>query len=88
MGQSLSVIREFPRAVTSSKKRSALLVLVIIFGYLIKKRVEQEKRKKSRSLARNAEGGQEKGGRPTKRVGVDAQFFMQIKKLLPICIPG
>ncbi|CAG8595291.1 470_t:CDS:10 [Diversispora eburnea] len=87
MGQSLSVFNELPRTITSSKKRSALLALIIILGYLAKKRVEEKKRQ-SRSIARNSASGQDNRSRPTKRVGVDAQFFAQIKKLLPICIPG
>ncbi|RHZ61634.1 hypothetical protein Glove_346g28 [Diversispora epigaea] len=87
MGQSLSVVRELPRTITSSKKRSALLALIVILGYLAKKHVEEKKRQ-SRSIARNAASSQDNRSRQTKRVGVDAQFFAQIKKLLPICIPG
>ncbi|RHZ61635.1 hypothetical protein Glove_346g29 [Diversispora epigaea] len=66
MGQSLSVVRELPRTITSSKKRSALLALIVILGYLAKKHVEEKKRQ-SRSIARNAASSQDNRSRQTKR---------------------
>ncbi|CAG8453533.1 2698_t:CDS:10 [Acaulospora morrowiae] len=88
MGQGLSTARELPSSLTSSKKRSALLVFAIVVGYLIKQRANQGKRKQeTRFASRGATGGQD-NIRRSKKVGVDAQFFAQIKKLLPICIPG
>ncbi|CAG8608248.1 16375_t:CDS:2, partial [Dentiscutata erythropus] len=87
MGQNLAVARDNSRFLLSSKKRSALLVFIIVVGYFIKQYVAEEKRKKAAQEASNSSSGQDKSRR-TKKIGVDARFFAQIKKLMPICIPG
>ncbi|CAG8460082.1 14752_t:CDS:10 [Funneliformis caledonium] len=85
MGQVMSLPTEISsKTLNSSKKRSVLLVGGVFAVYLIKQYVEQE-RKKQVSHAANA---QETKNRRQKRIGVDSRFLTQIKKLLPICIPG
>ncbi len=85
MGQNMSL----PTGISSSplylsKKRSVLLVGGVVTVYIIKQYIEQEKKKQ----ATHAANGQDNRNRKQKRVGVDARFLAQIKKLLPICIPG
>ncbi|CAI2165265.1 3074_t:CDS:10 [Funneliformis geosporum] len=85
MGQVMSIPTEVSsKSLSSSKKRSVLLVGGVVAVYLIKQYVEQE-RKKQVSKAAN---GQDNRNRKHKRIGVDSRFVSQIKKLLPICIPG
>ncbi|KAF0560725.1 ABC transporter transmembrane region 2-domain-containing protein [Gigaspora margarita] len=87
MGQNLAAARDNSSFLLSSKKRSALFVFIIVSGYLIKQYIAEEKRKKAAREASNVSSGQDKSRR-TKKIGVDARFFAQIKKLMPICIPG
>ncbi|CAG8744637.1 33219_t:CDS:2, partial [Racocetra persica] len=71
----------------SSKKRPVLFIFIIVAGYLIKQYVAEEKRRKAAQKASSVSSDPERGRR-SKKIGVDARFFAQVRKLLPICIPG
>jgi hypothetical protein len=89
MGQNMSTFAEIsPKSLISSKKRSFVLIISVAAVYLIKQYVEQEKKKQTERAAARAAEGQDNRNRKQKRIGVDARFLTQIKKLLPICIPG
>ncbi|RIA80538.1 ABC transporter transmembrane region 2-domain-containing protein [Glomus cerebriforme] len=89
MGQNMSLLAEIsPKSIISSKKRSALIVISVAAVYLVKQYVEQEKKKQIERATARAANGQDNRNRKQRRIGVDARFLAQIKKLLPICIPG
>jgi ATP-binding cassette, subfamily D (ALD), member 3 len=78
------------RAIAFAKKRSVAVVTVALLGYLINRYVQE---KKKRQIIQGPEAAgtvstQDNRGRRPKKVGVDARFLAQIKKLLPICIPS
>ncbi|KAG0200829.1 hypothetical protein BGX33_010745, partial [Mortierella sp. NVP41] len=79
------------------KPRSTLAGISFIIAYVILRRQQTRTKRRARraaaaAAAGNKEGsGVEKGqggGMKPRRVGVDKHFLEQLKKLLPICIPG
>ncbi|CAG8460002.1 7915_t:CDS:10 [Paraglomus brasilianum] len=88
MGQPLSTARDIKSAVTN--RRSAAVATVVLLGYLINRYVREEKKRQATRRAEAAEivSTQDNRSRRQKKVGVDAHFLEQIKRLLPICIPG
>jgi hypothetical protein len=89
MGQNMSLpVGAAPKSLISSKKRLTLLTIGVVSAYLLKQYVDQEKKKQTERAAARAANGQDNRNRKQKRVGVDARFLAQIKKILPICIPG
>ncbi|ORZ16636.1 ABC transporter transmembrane region 2-domain-containing protein [Lobosporangium transversale] len=75
------------------KSRSSLAGLSILLAYILVRR--QQTRAKRRARQQRAAAGTATGstsdssaGNKPRRVGVDRHFVEQLKKLLPICIPG
>ncbi|KAG0366174.1 ABC transporter transmembrane region 2-domain-containing protein [Gamsiella multidivaricata] len=75
------------------KPRSTLAGLSVLLAYVIVRRQQTRAKRRARQQQRVAAGSSgEKSrdgsqGKP-RRVGVDRHFVEQLKKLLPICIPG
>jgi ATP-binding cassette, subfamily D (ALD), member 3 len=76
------------RAVTGiprhRRKFTLVLVLTLTSLYMMNKRRRETLKTAIKDPFANIDGPDGK----KKRVGVDAQFFSQLKRLLPICIPG
>ncbi|CAG8696576.1 8901_t:CDS:2, partial [Ambispora leptoticha] len=69
--------------------RFSVLFGLLLFIYFYHRRAQQERRRQARlSATRGGVPVQDNRNRRSKRVGVDARFLAQVKKLLPICIPG
>jgi ATP-binding cassette subfamily D (ALD) protein 3 len=71
-------------AFSSLGKKPLSGVLVVSLIYAIYKAKKQFKINVTKSTASQAQ--QQK--KTYKKVGVNAEFFEQMKKLLPICVPG
>ncbi|KAF9951417.1 ATP-binding cassette sub- D member 3 [Mortierella alpina] len=76
------------------KPRSTLAGLSFIIAYVLIRRQQTRARRRSRraaaaaaASASGADKGRDGSAKP-HRVGVDKHFVEQLKKLLPICIPG
>jgi ATP-binding cassette, subfamily D (ALD), member 3 len=76
------------RAVTGiprhRRKFTLVLVLTLTSLYMMNKRRRETLKSTVKDTIPIADGPEGK----KKRVGVDAQFLSQLKRLLPICIPG
>ena len=79
------------------KPKSTLAGLSFLIAYVIVRRQQTQARRRARQQQRAAKdtaaGAAEKSRDgsstvKTRRVGVDKHFVEQLKKLLPICIPG
>ncbi|KAG0287033.1 ATP-binding cassette sub- D member 3 [Linnemannia gamsii] len=82
------------------KPRSTLAGISFLLAYVILRRQQTRTKRRARRAAATAgkdgsatgagagAGAGEKGGVKARRVGVDKHFLDQLKKLLPICIPG
>ena len=68
------------------RKFTMLLVLSLTSMYMLNKHRKEAMRTATRGVDLT-KGGLD-AGQKKKRVGVDAQFLSQLKRLLPICIPG
>ncbi|KAI9139562.1 ABC transporter transmembrane region 2-domain-containing protein [Paraphysoderma sedebokerense] len=73
MAQSLSFLRSHP-----AKVPAVAAVAILIFG------IRRAKVSKPSDVAAKSSTGSSR----EKKVGVDARFLAQMKKLLPICVPG
>ncbi|KAG9324096.1 hypothetical protein KVV02_008503 [Mortierella alpina] len=72
------------------KPRSTLAGLSFLIAYVFIRRQQTRARRRSRraaAAAAAADKGRDGSAKP-RRVGVDKHFVEQLKKLLPICIPG
>ncbi|KAG0329348.1 ATP-binding cassette sub- D member 3 [Dissophora globulifera] len=79
------------------RPRSSLAGLSVLLAYIIVRRQQTRAKRRARQQQRAAAGAAGAGGsgdrardgsQKTRRVGVDRHFVEQLKKLLPICIPG
>jgi hypothetical protein len=86
------------------KPRSTLAGISFLLAYVILRRQQTRTKRRARraaaaaaaataagrdgSTAGTGAGAGDKGGVKARRVGVDKHFLDQLKKLLPICIPG
>ncbi|CAJ0878179.1 3104_t:CDS:10 [Entrophospora sp. SA101] len=88
MGQRLSVPHAILSKPHSSKKKPILFITGgVVLLYILNQYAENEKKRQEARAARAALTHDYRNKR-NKKVGVDARFFAQIRKLLPICIPG
>nr|CAG8440986.1 13659_t:CDS:10 [Entrophospora candida] len=88
MGQRLSVPHAILSKPHSSKKKPILFITGgVVLLYILNQYAENEKKRQEARAARAALTHDYRNKRH-KKVGVDARFFAQIRKLLPICIPG
>lgn len=69
------------------RKFTLLLVMTLTSLYMLNKRRREALRSATRDL-NLAKSDADNKEQKKKRVGVDAQFVSQLKRLLPICIPG
>ena len=76
------------RAVTGIPRHRRKFALILVFTltslYMMHRRRRDAIKKATKDTTSIVDGTEEK----KKRVGVDAQFLSQLKRLLPICIPG
>lgn len=77
----------------SRKPKSVLAGLSFLIAYVIVRRQQTRAKRRARQQRASSGGASSSGekGRDslkTRKVGVDKHFVEQLKKLLPICIPG
>ncbi|KAF9113859.1 ATP-binding cassette sub- D member 3 [Mortierella sp. AM989] len=75
------------------RKKSSLAGLSLLIAYVIVRRQQTRAKRRARQqrvAATAANGEKSRDGPATKprRVGVDRHFVEQLKKLLPVCVPG
>lgn len=86
----MAPVLSLPMGLHRNKK---LVGLSVLLTYILVRRQQTRAKRQARQQRqaaaageRQARGGQQ--GNKTRRVGVDRHFLEQLKKLLPICIPG
>ncbi|RKP33592.1 ABC transporter transmembrane region 2-domain-containing protein, partial [Dimargaris cristalligena] len=82
----------------SKRSKTSLFAAVLVASIAVRKLHRQWQQKQKQAAA--AKSAQEKapeaaglssktaGGKRSRKIGVDAQFIAEIKRLLPICVPG
>ncbi|KAG9283947.1 hypothetical protein G9A89_005454 [Geosiphon pyriformis] len=90
MGQALSTANALKPSFT--RRSAALLAAAGLFVLLYNLNGQQERQRQAAGRQPGSRGGTEASVQDvrsrSRRVGVDARFLAQMKKLLPICIPG
>ncbi|KAG0232091.1 ATP-binding cassette sub- D member 3 [Actinomortierella wolfii] len=84
----MAPVLSLPMGLHRNKK---LVGLSVLLAYILVRRQQTRAKRQARQQRQatgTSSGGDKQTGGKNRRVGVDRHFLEQLKKLLPICIPG